>query len=377
MYICQKKEMNFQQLGVNTNLLKSISALSIVQPTEIQQQVIPQLLKNNTHFVAQAQTGTGKTLAFSIPIIQRIETDKKRIQALIICPTRELCQQTTKAIFKYTKHFRQVFVEAAYGGKPIEQQIARLRKPTHILVATPGRLNELIEKKAVDLSGIHQFVLDEADEILEMGFKKDIERALKQTNDYRKIWMFSATIPHSLQEIINAYMGKGVPTIRLTQKEVINPHIEHQFLKCDKEEKPQMAIEFLKSMGNARGIIFCRTKGDTQLLCKQLLAKNFSCEALHGDLTQIERDKVMRAFKNKKTQLLISTDMAARGIDVENLSYVLHYNLPDQPAFYTHRSGRTARAGKKGISLSFVTAQDMRKFKFIQENLSIQFIQIR
>lgn len=369
--------MLFSDFNVQADIIKGIEELGIVSPTPIQQAVLPILTKEKTNFIGQAQTGTGKTLAFSIPIIQRIDIENKRIQALILCPTRELCQQTAKAIFKHTKYTKKIFIEAVFGGGDINSQISALRRSTHILVATPGRLKDLINRNAVDLSGIHQCVLDEADEMLAMGFKKDIDKILQKTNDFRKIWLFSATIPHSLQEIINQYMEKNTPSIRLDKQDVINPKIEHQFIKCDKVEKFPLLLEFLKSMGNARGVIFCRTKGDAQTLSKQLIAKNFSTDALHGDMMQTERDKAMRAFKNKKLQFLVATDMAARGIDVENLSYVVHYNLPDQPAFYTHRSGRTARAGKRGISIAFVTPQDMRKFKYLQESLCIDFMQIR
>lgn len=368
----------FQQIGVSSSISKALDELGIKQPTEIQQKALPLLLENKTDFIGQAQTGTGKTVAFAVPILQRLKPDDKRIQALILCPTRELCQQTAKAIFKYSKYMNKVFVEAVYGGDDINRQISRLSRPTQVLVATPGRLKELMEKKVVDLSGIHQFVLDEADEILAMGFKKDVDKILQKTNDFRKIWLFSATIPHGLQEIIRTYMDKDAPSVRVEQKsDVINPMIEHQYLLCEKSEKAYMLTEFLKSMGKARGIVFVRTKGDAQTVATMLKSKDYETDALHGDLMQKERDKVMRAFQGKKIQILVATDMAARGLDVDSLAYVVHYNLPDQTEFYTHRSGRTARAGKRGISLAFVTPQDQRKFKFLQEKLVIDFIQLR
>jgi len=368
---------SFSSLGVNTNIIKGINELGISTPTEIQEKAIPMLLKDKTDFIGQAQTGTGKTLAFSIPIIQRLNPTDKRIQALILCPTRELCQQTAKAIFKYTKYTDKVFIESIFGGVDLDQQVYALTRPTQIVVATPGRLKDLLDRKAIDLSGIHTCVLDEADEMLAMGFKKEIDKILKKTNDFRKIWLFSATIPHSLQEIINEYMDKSTPAIRVEKRHVINAGIEHQYVKCDKAEKTAMLLAFLGAMGNARGLVFCRTKGDAQTVSKQLLAKNFLVDALHGDLMQSERDKVMRSFKSKKIQILVATDMAARGIDVEDLSYVVHYNLPDQAEFYTHRSGRTARAGKRGISIALVTPQDMRKFKFLQQTLCIDFMQVK
>jgi len=369
---------DFSSLGVNSSIVKALNELNILKPTDIQLKAIPLLLNEKTDFIGQAQTGTGKTAAFGIPIIQRINPKDKRIQALILCPTRELCQQNAKALFKFTKHTDKIFIEAVYGGADLQQQISALQRPTQILVATPGRLMELMEKKIVDLSGIHHFVLDEADEILAMGFKKDIDKILGKTNDFRKIWLFSATIPSSLQEVINTYMDKNAPSVRVKQKsDIINPMIEHQYVLCEKQEKSHMLVEFLKAMGKARGIVFCRTKGDSQTIAEMLKSKGYETDALHGDLTQRERDKVMRTFQSKKIQILVATDMAARGIDVDNLSYVAHYNLPDQAEFYTHRSGRTARAGKRGISISFVTPADMRKFKFLQEKLVIDFVQVR
>jgi ATP-dependent RNA helicase DeaD len=369
---------DLSSLGITPPLVKALNEMGIINPTLIQSKAIPVLLTQKTDFIGQAQTGTGKTAAFGIPLIQRLNPKDQRIQAVIICPTRELCQQNAKALFKFTKYTDKIFIEAVYGGDDLQRQIAKLRRPTQILVATPGRLLELMEKKIVDLSGIHQLVLDEADEILAMGFKKDIDKILNKTNDFRKIWLFSATIPASLQEVINTYMDKETPSVRVQQKsDIINPMIEHQYVVCEKQEKPLMLVEFVKAMGSARGIVFCRTKGDAQTVAGILIEKGYAADALHGDLLQRDRDKVMRSFKSKKIQILVATDMAARGIDVDNLSYVAHFNLPDQLEFYTHRSGRTARAGKRGISLSFVTPADLRKFKFLQEKLVLDFKQVR
>lgn len=367
----------FQELGVSDKICRGLSELGIHTPTEIQEKSLPVLIHQKTDFVGQAQTGTGKTVAFVVPVLERVDPANKRIQAVILCPTRELCKQNAKAVFKYSKYCSKVFVESVFGGEDIQVQIQRLSRPTQVLVATPGRLVELMNKGVVDLSGIHQFILDEADEILAMGFKKEIDRILTKTNDFRKIWLFSATIPHGLQEVISTYMAKGAPSVRVGSKaEVINPLIEHQYILCEKHEKSYMLTAFLKAMGNARGIIFVRTKGDAKTVNEMLVAKGFEADQLHGDLTQKERDKVMRGFVAKKFRLLVATDMAARGLDIDNLAFVVHYNLPDQAEFYTHRSGRTARAGKRGISIAFVTPQDMRKFKFLQEKLVIDFIQV-
>lgn len=369
---------NFHKLGIQENFVRSLKELGIENPTDIQREAIPILLSNKVDFIGQAQTGTGKTIAFALPILQRINLTDKRIQALILSPTRELCQQLGKQFFKLTKHSEKIFVESVYGGEPIGKQIIRLKRPTHIVIATPGRLRELLDLKAIDLSGIHQFVLDEADEILAMGFRKDVDKILSKTNDFKKIWLFSATIPSSLQALINDYIAKDAPKIRVAKNaDIVNPMIEHQYLICDKSEKNMMLTAFLRSMGAARGIVFVRTKGDAQTVNDLLIKNEFKSDVIHGDLMQHEREKALRGFVNKKAQILVATDMAARGLDIDNLAYVVHYNLPDQPDFYTHRSGRTARAGKRGISLAFVTPADMKKFRFIKEKLVLDFIQVR
>jgi ATP-dependent RNA helicase DeaD len=370
--------MTFKSLGVDDVFIRTLTEQEIFKPTDIQKEALPILLKDKVDIVAQAQTGTGKTIAFAIPILQRLNKQDKRIQAVVVCPTRELCQQLGKHFFKLTKYSEKVFVETVFGGEPIGKQISRLRRPTQVVIATPGRLRELMELKAVDLSGIHQFVMDEADEILAMGFRKDVDKILSKTNDFRKIWLFSATIPSSLQKMIDDYIPKTAPIVRSLKKaDVINPMIEHQYLICDKQEKNNMLQAFLKSMGAARGIVFVRTKGDAQTVNEQLKGQGFLTDVMHGDLMQHEREKALRAFVNKKAQILVATDMAARGLDVDNLAYVVHYNLPDQPEFYTHRSGRTARAGKRGLSLAFVTPADMKKFRFLKEKLVLDFTQVR
>jgi ATP-dependent RNA helicase DeaD len=370
--------MSFKSLGVEDVFVRALTELEISKPTDIQKSALPILLNDKVDIIAQAQTGTGKTIAFAIPILQRINKTDKRIQAVVVCPTRELCQQLGKAFFKMTKFSEKVFVETVFGGEPIGKQISRLRRPTQVIIATPGRLRELIEMKAVDLSGIHQFVMDEADEILAMGFRKDIDKILSKTNDFRKIWLFSATIPASLQKMIDEYIPKTAPTVRSLKKaDVINPMIEHQFVICDKQEKNAMLAAFLKSMGAARGIVFVRTKGDAQTVNDFLQKLEIKSDVMHGDLMQHEREKALRGFVAKRTQVLVATDMAARGLDVDSLAFVLHYNLPDQPEFYTHRSGRTARAGKRGFSLALVTPADMKKFRFLKEKLVIDFVQVR
>ncbi len=366
----------FKKLGVNDNIIKALLENNITKPTEIQEKAIPFLLKNHSDFIGQAQTGTGKTIAFGVPLLQKIQSDNNYVQALILSPTRELCQQIAKELFKMTKFTEKVFVEAVFGGEKIDIQIARLRRPTQIVVATPGRLIDLLQRKVIDLSQVETLVLDEADEMLSMGFKDEIDFILSKVHAKSAKWLFSATLPDALKRLVEKYMSANAHKIQVSKNEVVNSLIEHQFFVCEQKQKFDYVVEFLKAQGAARGIVFCRTKNDAQLLAKKLLAKNFASDAIHGDLDQRDRDKVMRAFKNHKVQILVATDISARGIDIEGLSYVVHYQLPDQIEYYTHRSGRTARAGKRGISISFVTKEEMKNIKQIEQILKISFIKI-
>jgi ATP-dependent RNA helicase DeaD len=362
----------FKELGISEDLIKGLEELKIITPSEIQKKAIPFLLEQGTDIIAQAQTGTGKTAAFGLPILQKIDPENNKIQALILSPTRELGQQIAKQLFKFTKYYSKIYTEAVYGGAKIDNQISALTRPTHIVVATPGRLVDLMERKAIDLSQVKIVVLDEADEMLSMGFKKDIDFILAGTHGKKNTWLFSATIPEGLNEIIKNYMSPTAHKIQVDKKNQVNKNIEHNYVVCDSpDDKLNVLLHFLKTQGEQRGIIFCKTKSATQILAKQLLAKNIPSDALHGDLLQKERDKVMRAFKNESLKILVSTDVAARGIDVENLAYVVHFQLPDEAEYYTHRSGRTARAGKKGLSLILVTEQEIRHLKNIEKALKI------
>ncbi|MFY0653425.1 MAG: DEAD/DEAH box helicase [Cyclobacteriaceae bacterium] len=368
---------NFEELGISKDLVKGLNELRIVTPTEIQTEVIQALIDNNTDLVGQAQTGTGKTAAYGLPLLQRIDPAKKEVQALILCPTRELGQQVAKQLFKFTKYTEKIFTEAVYGGAQIEKQINALKRPTHIVVATPGRLLDLVRRKAVDIRNVKTVVLDEADEMLSMGFKKDLDEILNMLKDVQSKWLFSATMPHEIKHIVNQHMSADAHRIEVSGRNVMNKNIEHQYLVCDKQDKLHVLLQFLKSQGKNRGVVFCKTKAATGTLAKQLAAKNISAEAIQGDLNQKERDKVMRAFRNEKLQILVATDLAARGIDVDSLAYVVHYQLPDKEEYYTHRSGRTARAGKNGISLAIITAQEMKQIRYFEKALNIGFSQVR
>ena len=368
---------NFEELGISKNYIKGLNELGIITPTEIQNEVIPLLLNSNTDLVGQAQTGTGKTAAFGLPLLHKINPKKPVVQGLILCPTRELGQQIAKQLFKFTKYTEKIFTEAVFGGAHIERQIQALKRPTHIIVATPGRLIDLVDKKAVDLSNVRTVILDEADEMLSMGFKKELNKILKFLSNVDNKWLFSATMPHGIKEIVNNHMKEDAHRVEVSGRNVVNKNIEHQYFICDESEKLQVLLQFLKFQKENRGLVFCKTKVATQKLAKQLIAKNVLADAIHGDLLQKERDKAMRAFKKNRLQLLVATDIAARGIDVEGLSYVVHYQLPDKEEYYTHRSGRTARAGKKGISLCLVTSAELKQIRYFEKALGIGFNKIR
>ena len=364
----------FEKLGISKDLVKGINELGINTPTQIQKTVIPLLLTKTIDIVGQAQTGTGKTAAFGLPLLQKINPNLKETQGLILVPTRELGQQVQKQLFRYTKYSHKIFAEAVYGGEKIEKQISRLSRTTHIIVATPGRLLDLVRRKTVDLRNVKYVVLDEADEMLSMGFKSELDAILTGIKNVKSTWLFSATIPQEIEKIIKKHLSEAAKRIVIDSSNVVNTKIKHQYLLGDEAEKLNNLVTFLKSRGSERGLIFCKTKAVTQKLAKQLISKKFATDAIHGDLHQKDRDKVMRAFKNEKLQMIVATDLAARGLDIQGLSYVAHYTLPDKEDFYTHRSGRTARGGQTGLSISFVTPREIKHLKNFEASLGIELI---
>lgn len=368
---------NFKQLGIRKEFIKGIEELNIKTPTEIQAQVIPLLLNNTTDLIGQAQTGTGKTAAYGLPLLHQINASNKSVQGLILCPTRELGKQIAKQLFRFTKYSDKIFAEAVYGGEKIDIQINKLKRPTHIIVATPGRLIDLLKRKAVNISNVKTVILDEADEMLSMGFKKELDEILNYVAGAQNKWLFSATIPHGIRQIVNEHLSNDAHRIEINAKDVVNKNIKHQYVVCNEEDKLHVLMQFLKAEQSNRGMVFCKTKIATQKLEKQLQAKNVAAGAIHGDLLQKERDKVMRAFKKSRLNILIATDIAARGLDIEALSYVVHYQLPDKEEYYTHRSGRTARAGKEGVSLCLVTTKELKQIRYFEKTLGIGFSQIR
>ena len=377
MHFQIKHMSTFKDLGIRKDFIDSLKELNITIPSDIQEKTIPVLLKSETDFVGLAQTGTGKTAAFGLPILHKIDPSDDSVQALILSPTRELVQQIKKQLFKFTKHSQdKIFVEAVYGGEKIDRQINNLKRTTHVIVATPGRLIDLIERGEVNLKNVKNVVLDEADEMLSMGFKQDLNRILKYTNGTGNVWLFSATMPDEIQKIIKKYMSPNAVRVSVNPNSLVNENITHQYIKTTIKEKTELIVSFLEKRPNDRGIIFCRTKAGTQNLTAQLKEEGFAVEALEGNMQQKERDKAMRAFKNGSIQCLISTDVSARGIDVNNLAFVLHHQLPDQLEYYTHRSGRTARAGKTGFSLAFILPYELEEIHKIQKELGIKFTEI-
>ena len=367
----------FKELGVPADLIQGLEELGIITPTEVQEKAIPFLMENGGDLIAQAQTGTGKTAAFGLPLLTKIDPKSKEIQGLVIAPTRELAKQIGKQLFRYTKYSAKIFVEVVSGGDKIDRQIAALQRPTHIVVATPGRLVELVNQKALTLAAVKHLVLDEADEMLSMGFKKELLQILGCTRQRRSTWLFSATFPHAIQLLIKDCMSATPHTLTIDRSHVVNRDIDHRFAVCARDEKTEFITGFLKRRGEERGLIFCRTKAGAITLGKQLLKEGLPVDVLQGDLTQPERDKVMRSFKKGRFRVLIATDVAARGIDVDGLAFVIHHQAPDQLEYYTHRSGRTARAGKKGISITLIEPRERAKIERIGNDLGVTFSEIR
>jgi ATP-dependent RNA helicase DeaD len=364
--------VSFEELGIDEGLLHSIKALGFTQPTPIQEKAIPVLLKGTKDFIGLAQTGTGKTAAFGLPLLQLINKQQKFPQALIICPTRELCLQITSDLNSFKRKTDHIVVTAVYGGASIAMQIRDLKKGTHIVVATPGRLIDLIERKAINLENIHYVVLDEADEMLNMGFKDDIEFILQNTPNRQSTWLFSATMPVEIRQVSKRYMKQPFE-ITIGKMNAGAANIDHQYFVTSQVNRYETLKRIIDFNPGLYGLIFTRTKADAQDITESLIREGYDIEALHGDLTQAQRDKVMARFREKNLQLLIATDVAARGIDVQGISHVINYELPDDMEVYTHRSGRTGRAGKSGISISIITPREIYRLRQTEKMLNSRF----
>jgi ATP-dependent RNA helicase DeaD len=367
----------FTDLGVPADMIRALDELGFVKPTPIQKKVIPFLMENGGDLVAQAQTGTGKTAAFGLPLLTKIDPQDRAIQGLVLAPTRELAKQIGKQLFRFTKHTAKIFIEVVCGGDNIDRQAEALRRPTHIVVATPGRLIDMLKRRALSLDSVRHLVLDEADEMLSMGFKKELLEILSLTARRRSTWLFSATFPEAIQLLIKNSMAADAHAVQIDQTHVVNRDIDHRFALCAREEKTGFLIGFLKRQKDGRGLIFCRTKAGANTLRDELAGAGFLVEAIQGDLMQKERDKIMRAFKKQRVQFLVATDVAARGTDVEDLAFVVHHQLPEQTEYYTHRSGRTARAGKKGMSLALIEPRERERITRLENQLRVSFSEYR
>ncbi|MFS8082022.1 MAG: DEAD/DEAH box helicase, partial [Ginsengibacter sp.] len=365
----------FESLGLNESLLKAVTDMGFETPSAIQMKAIPILLSGTTDFVGLAQTGTGKTAAFGLPLLQLIDASKKYPQALIICPTRELCLQICNDIRDFKKYLPHIIAEPVYGGASIVMQIRALKKGVHIVVATPGRLIDMIERKAIDLEKVKYVVLDEADEMLNMGFRDDIDFVLKNTVQRESIWLFSATMPPAVRNISKNFMTSP-KEVTVGKKNTGNVNISHQYFIAPANARYETLRRLVDFNPDMYGIVFTRTKADAQEITEKLSKEGYDVEAIHGDLTQQQRDKVMQRFRSKNLQILIATDVAARGIDVEGITHVINYELPDDMEVYTHRSGRTARAGKTGICISICNSRESYKIKQLERMVNAEFARL-
>ncbi len=363
--------ITFQNMGLSQPVFDAISDLGYINPTPIQQQAIPVLLSGTKDFVGLAQTGTGKTAAFGLPLLSLVDTSIKQTQGLVICPTRELCIQIANDFKDYGKYLEDFNYVAVYGGSSIETQIRQIKKGVQIVVATPGRLIDLIERKALKLDAVTHVVLDEADEMLNMGFKEDIDLILSHATSRQAAWLFSATMPKAVKRIAETFMTD--PFEVKVESNATAKNIQHVYYQCQSNQKYEVLKRLIDFNPGMYGIVFTRTKAEAQDITEKLLKEGYEIDALHGDLSQQQRDKVMGRFREKTIRLLIATDVAARGIDVDNISHVINYALPDEPEVYTHRSGRTARAGKSGVCISILHSREMGRINDLERMMKVPF----
>ncbi len=366
----------FSDLGISAVLLQALTELNIVEPTAIQQKTIPLLLSNTTDLVGLAKTGTGKTAAFGLPILQLTDPNSPVIQAVILAPTRELGHQIFSNLEKFAKFLPEVSIAATCGGIPIKPQIERLSSPTHIVVATPGRLIDLIQRKAINLKETKFLVLDEADEMVTI-LKESLDEIVAELPKKHATFLFSATMPGAIKQLVQNYLHKNVVQVSANMETVGNQGIDHEYIVVDPIEKLDVLMHFLNSKEGERGIIFCKTKAAVNKLAKNLAINKFSSGALHGSLSQGIRDRIMEQFREGYINILVATDLAARGIDVKEISYVINYHLPDTYEAYVHRSGRTARAGAKGLSLTVLQPEEVAEIADFERELGIQFSEFK
>ena len=377
MYLCQnlKYLMNlFSESNLSPDIIKAVGELGYEKPTEIQKQTIPFILSDIRDLIALAQTGTGKTAAFSLPILDMIDDTSRKIQLLVLAPTRELALQIAKDIKNYTKYLPNIKTVAVYGGSSITEQIRNLREKPQIIVGTPGRVIDLINRKALDFSQIHWLVLDEADEMLSMGFKDDLETILSETPETKQTLLFSATMNKEVERISKNYLTNP-HRISVGSINAVKKNIKHEYYVVNYRQKKEALKRLIDANPNQYSIIFCRTKMETQDVADFLMQNGYAADALHGDLSQAQRDTVMKKFRLKNIDILVATDVAARGLDVNSLTHVIHYSLPDDPEVFVHRSGRTGRAGKDGISMALIKPEETRKLSQIKSQTKIEIVE--
>ena len=365
------KNMTFKELGLKSEVLKSLTEMGFEAPTPIQLEAIPYLLGSDGDLVGLAQTGTGKTAAFGLPLVNKVDGKSRTPQGLVVCPTRELCLQITKDLENYSKYL-DLNVVAVYGGADIRRQITQINKGVSIVVATPGRLVDLIKRKSISLADVKYVVLDEADEMLNMGFKEDLDMILESTPEHRNVWLFSATMPKEVERIAKTYMSNPFE-VSIGHKNQSNENIEHIYYSVKERDRYAALKRVIDFNPEIYGLIFCRTRMETASVADKLGKEGYSAEPLHGDLSQVQRDRVMDRFRKKEIQILVATDVAARGLDIDNITHVLNYNLPDDIENYTHRSGRTARAGKKGQSIVLINTRENYKIRTIEKQIRVTF----
>jgi ATP-dependent RNA helicase DeaD len=364
--------MKFSSFDLRPEIIRAIDQLGFEYATQIQEKTIPLMLEDNTDIIGLAQTGTGKTAAFGLPLIQLINFESPTPQGLILCPTRELCLQITGDLKQFARHTPKARIAAVYGGADIRNQISQIKKGAQIIVATPGRLLDLIKRRTVKLGGVVYAVLDEADEMLNMGFQEDINDILKRTPPDKRTWLFSATMPKAAAKIADTYMIDPT-TISAGTRNKAAENISHVCYVVKEKDRYAALKRMIDYIPDIFGLIFCRTRKETQTVADKLMKDGYNAEALHGDLSQMQRDHVMKKFREKTLQLLVATDVAARGLDVDDISHVINYNLPDEADRYTHRSGRTARAGKSGVSIVLVNTREVRRIKILESQSRVQF----
>jgi len=371
-YTKTKNRESFLNFSLKSELIKAIKELGFDHPTPIQRKVIPHLMSSNQDLIASAQTGTGKTAAFGLPLLDLTITRDTNVQTLILCPTRELCIQITNDLLSYSKYLKMVNILAVYGGVKIEKQIKSLKKGPQIVVGTPGRTKDLIRRKKLFVGNIERLILDEADEMLSMGFKDDLETIIHATSKKKQILLFSATMTPKVVAVTKKYMRNSLE-IAVARVNRAADNVQHIFYMVQAKDRYEVVKRIADMNPDIYGIVFCRTRRETKEVANKLMNDHYNADTIHGDLSQAERDDVMGRFRKRQLQILVATDVAARGLDVEDLTHVINYNLPDDDEIYIHRSGRTGRAGKKGVSMVIIHGREIRKLKDIERTCGISF----